>query len=620
MENKIAFYSDAVYASIELLKCVPTSAVEQDNKYSFMDCVEYGFIFVYKDSSGYMIQRNVSSLSFNAAHNIYFTNYNNTLFSKQQAITMDDNEYYFHQILHYLTTYGADAVGVKCPAYIPVHSKDNETISKDLIVIEVVGDTIWESDIINYLTRTKKINNNNLSKVLDFISYISQNVSIALEDFSSLEVMSLYAEWNNIVPQNIEVGIRLLVYIFTSKPFIIKNRETINDILNSQKKIDDKFVKKLFFSYEEKDYATIFYRYKPILLAFKQIGDKKVKYFINRVRRLANDYNKPMRRIGVQYFFEQPKAVQELYIKEMNNRQLIKLMNFVTMRNSFNNHQETYFIRNGKTYTKETNKSLDTYSFYKLLGELRSRFAALQNKYVILPKDIEYTVPVSEKQFIGVFPWGSYINLPQEEALIGISWNNFKGETTDLDFHIINDNAHYGWNGERTGNVTYSGDMTDATNGATEKYWIREIQQDYALQVRPFSKEHGEMDFHFFTNHKDSVQKVVDLPLKINDAGIGVGILSTTGKLYLSSFRLDSQKIPKGKQDDFISGLINRWGTSGTVKQLLDAVGAEVVHSEEEVPIGEQYFDLRLGALNTTTLLDFVDGNFDLLPQGKREE
>jgi hypothetical protein len=101
----------------------------------------------------------------------------------------------------------------------------------------------------------------------------------------------------------------------------------------------------------------------------------------------------------------------------------------------------------------------------KLVENLSTKKCAVK-----FPEKYNWTCPTSETNFIGNFPMGTSCELGQE-SIIGIYWRNEWGaHDFDLSYEGI-DGTRISWNGDYYSGdkkIIYSGDITNATNGANE--------------------------------------------------------------------------------------------------------------------------------------------------------
>ena len=97
----------------------------------------------------------------------------------------------------------------------------------------------------------------------------------------------------------------------------------------------------------------------------------------------------------------------------------------------------------------------------------------LEGKTYLIPKYIEYTVPVSEKQMIGQIPYGTVVHGSNSDTItVAIWWTDHDRYRTDIDIHLNGRNGSFGWNScyRNDANVLYSGDMVTADPYASEAF------------------------------------------------------------------------------------------------------------------------------------------------------
>jgi len=141
-----------------------------------------------------------------------------------------------------------------------------------------------------------------------------------------------------------------------------------------------------------------------------------------------------------------------------------------------------YRIRNGKSFATETveynskQKSNAKEILNIVLDSITKDISKnVKGKKIYIPEYINYSLPSTEKQFTGNFPSGTYVTIPKD-MIVGINWENVKSHRIDLDLSVISPDGKIGWDaGYRTnsGDILFSGDMTEANKGATELFYIK---------------------------------------------------------------------------------------------------------------------------------------------------
>lgn len=543
------------------------------------------------------------------------------------------------QLTHYFSTYGLEAFGLKAIPYIPA-----ETLNIDLdasvnkcgfTVIKVVDELTAIQYIDNYFKTTLAPNKMFVEDAIKLLRY----TTLEPEEIASFELKC--AQYNRIglVPTDGATFLRFLVYETTHNTMLIKNRETISRIKGEVMNFPDLY--KYFDSANLTKLAEVFYRFKPLFLAFKAYP--YCASYINKIRRLAVKYHKPLGDINVQnvskLFAEDRFDDAVLAIEKASNRQLIKLYDyFKDVSSSDDKTTAIYTIRDGKNYfnTEVGSKSrIETKSALAVVwAEICRRFrGTLKGKTFFIPSYINYAVPYSEKQFIGAIPYGTKIACPAEKAFtVAIAWENYKGQRCDLDLHLSGLKGSYGWNSgyrDDENNILYSGDMTDATLGASEAFYFNpEGEEKYIVSVNNYTA-HDDMPFKFFLTDKafDSVSthwrydRPTTPPVDVADAlfapigltfkdtwNMNVGFFNENREFVFYGGELGGGIVPKREMlGDAIDTIASRATNVMSMRELLVMAGARVIDETVENLEEIEYIDLSPASLNFTSLLEIVE-------------
>lgn len=363
------------------------------------------------------------------------------------------------KMMHYMSTYGTDRKG---EVYLPV-----STLNVPDFKVKMV--------IINALSKNEVIN-----KCLDLlISGIALAEGTLLELFSLLEDLDyeftgnegvrnkeaniLIADKYNIYPESPEEFLRYVLFKTTGSTSLVKSEHVITSIKVSCKDISD-----MLTLFGEEKLAQIFNRFKPLFLAFKMSnnGNKKV---VNRISRLSKKLHKPMvvnplNRASV-------TKLADTDIHWLDNATIYSLFKALSACYNRMSGQDTftYRIRNGKSWfnTKKVDVAVVEFNYLYILNYLKTRING-KGKAVFMPKNIEYALPTSEKMFIGNIPMGT--KFYGDSLAVGIYWENSWG-AYDLDLSGLNIGGKVGWDSyyqDEAEGLSYSGDLTDAVNGAVE--------------------------------------------------------------------------------------------------------------------------------------------------------
>lgn len=251
--------------------------------------------------------------------------------------------------------------------------------------------------------------------------------------------------------------LRYLVYKAYHSTLLIKSPEVIKQIKRSSVvlTLTDDEIKKM---------STIFYRFKPLFLAFKANLSHKNQHVVNKIRRLAVKNHKPMT-IGVFESITDPKWSLDDLITTAQKESVFKIIRAMGMfrslidNSSMDEYTQTYIIRNNKSFTRGFKSGsaflsdavkMDYESKYNTLKQ--ELFKRLYDKYlvdgkktVLLSDKFNLTCPISEKQFIGNVPYGTSYNM-KDNNYFGVYWRGEWGtDDFDLSFTSLK-GVRLGWN------------------------------------------------------------------------------------------------------------------------------------------------------------------------------
>lgn len=402
------------------------------------------------------------------------------------------------QIIHYITTYGFEQLGIYHPesVYIPREALEIPEVDIDQLNLVVINGLTIEglkAKVLQILKTGIALKEDTLADVLDIALFVKVTEE-EIEAVRNKEAKIALYDYLGLFPHNPIEFLRYLIYKATEKTLIIKSPDLIA-LIKAQKNIA---IVRLFEEYEKEvglsKLAEVFYRYRSLWLAFR--NNKNLKISINKIRRLAVKFHKPM----PEDYLNEITAKIKLG-KEIEETRLIDELNrvniFRKIRLAYALHYRVndpmpasilYRIRNGKGYSmnfsfpqqKEAKEILDIVVL-AITQDIRPRIEA---KKIYIPSNIEYSLPATEKMFTGNFPSGSFVKVPKD-MIFGIYWRNVRDKRIDLDLSIINLSGNkFGWDGvyrSKERNILFSGDMTDAEDGATEFFYIQKQANDTFL-------------------------------------------------------------------------------------------------------------------------------------------
>jgi len=400
----------------------------------------------------------------------------------------DIEQLVLEQIVHYITTYGFERLGIydENSVYIPkekLEIPDLDTEGIRLIVIKGYTKNELKTKLLKLLDSGIALKEETINDVVDIALFVELKEK-EIRGIKNRETKVILYDYLNLVPENPVEFLRYIVYKATDKTLLIKSSELI-ELIREHKNIN---IIKLFNDYDKKygieNLAKIFYRFKPIFLAFKT--NRQLSSIINRIRRLAVHYHKPL---PEDYLNEVTAKIKKGEKIDKLEEELEKVNTFRKVRLAYALKFRTkdidailYKIRSGKGYVTDFNfnkKSIVREALGVVLKSIAKDISKnVKGKKIYIPEYINYALPATEKQFIGNLPAGTYITIPQD-MIVGVHWGNVKEHRIDLDLSLISqETGKIGWDSSyRTEDrgILFSGDVTTAPKprGASELFYVK---------------------------------------------------------------------------------------------------------------------------------------------------
>lgn len=524
------------------------------------------------------------------------------------------------QLAHYWSTYGMEIAGLTAIPLIPceevISDPDALPNIKAFTAIRVVDEPTAINIVEDYLKGIKAPNK------LDALSInnLMCNTTLDIEDLQSFELKIARCKQLKVVPKSGQDFLRYLVYIITGSTLLIKDSETIETIKGYCSRHSDA-VFSILNQGDRKELAKIFYRYKPIFLAFRT--SQRCKPIINKIRRLAVKYHEPVSGLtsaNLMNLLNHNNNEDALkIIEKADNCTLIKLINFASNAGT---DTKVYNIRNGKSFITNrpsniTNALKLSLMCYKQL--VKNVSGKLVGKTFFIPKYIDYAVPISNKQCVGNFPYGTKLNFGEKDSItVAIWWQNYRFRT-DIDFHLSSANAHFGWNGDyRNENILFSGDMTSADPYASEAYKVLLDDTVYMLSANLYCGELGAPFKFIVTENSDSKKQS---PVNVEDAMFTPIDLKFDSSKYINlGFIKDNTFVFYGTElgerltPDMqlnraaLDAVVARSNNAFRLKDFIIMCGGQVIENLSEVSENDaNIIDLSPNVITTKTLFDIID-------------
>lgn len=627
-------------STLRLFKALPISnkAEAKDDPSVLQKTLPYGFIFDPGVIANYPDTGHIIDLV-NAAYGRNSQELNQS-FHKSWAKVRDASheELVLEQLLHYFTTYGFEALGIydKDTVYIPNEELQAPELEEGIRLVVIRGYTKEElkQKLLQLLGLGVALSEQTVADVLDVASFVGLEET-DIDKVRNKEVKVALYDYFGIVPGDPSEFLRYVVYRASNQTLLIKNK-TLTSQLQGRDNLD---VARYFDIYEREfglaRLAQIFYRYKPIFLAFRT--NTKLKKSVNRIRRLAVANHKPMPRdflnditaeIGRGNKLEFRDFIEAL--EQASVFRKIRLAYALKFRTT-DADSILYRVRNGKSYAKEfsfsdDNKLRAQAALDNVMHYLTEDIAkSVKGKKIFIPAGVKYGLPATEKQFTGNLPSGTYVEI-DEHMVAGIHWENQGGHRVDLDLSIQNAAGKIGWdasyrNDQR--NVLFSGDITDAPkpDGASELFYFGQEARGVWLMFLnyynfdanvpvPFkllvAKEQPKRADTHYTVDPNNIVALSNTSIEVRQKQIGLIIADENScRFYFAETALGTGRSLRSAAytEQARKFLLNQYTDPIVLNDILVAAGAEMVNDPAEADV-----DLSPEAVDKTTILGLLQG------------
>lgn len=637
-------------STIRLFKALPiTTKQRKANKDLLEKTIRRGYVFspgvIYNYSNYDQLMKWIEEI-----YGITAEKLNNSFHKSWAKIKDTDMEQLIvEQLAHYLTTYGkeqpveyliekekqwevdnlaekiitlgdfeSDKIHDEGYVYIPKEKLEIPDIGIDdikLIVIKGYTKEELKAKLLDLLGSGIALAEDTINDVVDVAIFLEFEEN-DIEKIKKKEVKAVLYSYLNLVPENPTEFLRYAIYKTTKKTLIIKNADLIDKIKESK----DVNIARLFNQYKNKHglekLAEIFYRFKPIFLAFRANG--RLKPTINKIRKLAVKHHKPLPEDYLNAITAKLKKYKKID-KDKLTDELERVNTFRKIRLAYALKFRTkdvdsilYRIRNGKGYATDfsfENKNSAKRILDIILDSIVKDVAKnVKGKKIYIPDYIHYSLPATEKQFTGNFPPGTYVSIPKD-MIVGVHWQNTEGHRIDLDLSVISPTkGKIGWDSSHKtdgGDIMFSGDMIDARKpkGATELFYVRrQSKEALILFVNYYNfEEKIEVPFkiivaqekaeNFKKNYMVNPNNIIAVSnSKINQKEKILGLLVTTSdecrfyftETYIGNSITSSNSKVAENSRKYLFGFYEK---SIDLKSILIKANAEIVDEKENADI-----------------------------------
>ena len=543
-------------------------------------------------------------------------------------------ELVFQQILHYASTYGLSAIDAfhSSTVFIPYEVIDMPKGTVPLTFVRAVSAAKIRSMIIE-LGSGIALAQETIDEIMVIVKANRYSSDLAKE-IGNHELSSLLHDHYGTVPNDPMDFLRYVIVKMTGQALVIKNKDLIGQIIGSggiclgedDRNIDDLLVQ------APRDLASIFLRFKPLFLAMKKVSANK--RFFNRLKKDAVKVKNPMHRpmkadfLGsVTQKIKEGKSLGPLN-KALNDASPFRKVRLAYALQNRLNHggSVVYRIRNGRSWATgfewPENLAPMTRTVFDFVTESIVSDVArnVSGKTYYIPENVRYALPASEKQFTGNLPSGTYVSVP-DDLVIGVYWENCKGQQTDLDLALVSVDGKIGWDSsyrDEDKNVLFSGDLTDATHGASEMFYFKEINSAFLMTLNYYNhSEDCPVDMKIFAARRSQETFGKDYMVDPNFVILSentvikekqyvaalVGAFDGEKRMYFFQTAL-GQGISSSMDENaeharnyLTASIVN----SISLNRIIADAGAKVIDKRPENDV--EYIDLSPEALDKTTIL-----------------
>ena len=635
---------------IDYFRCGPVSSDKSEN-------LDFGKVNAVSAPLGWIVHPDCCNKSVMNWLKTLTKNYNATFYKEwNDVVSKTRLELLMDQLLHYASTYGQLSEGNEPEGngYVP-NSDPMTPMFKQLKMLEPISEDELEEKCLEVLMSGIALKEKTMKDICDF--WIDKTKELMTRDIlastlSSIknrEALVYICDKTNTLPEDEFGMLRMLVYKYTGSTMIIKNRAAIATIKSAASTMDinskhgTKRTTRSSSNTSKNSHESpllsltqtqlnrlsrIFLRFKPLFLAMKT---ENTAHIINKLRRLAVKNHRPLH-IGMwESIVAHPVPVDEVkkHLPELDPWRKIRLM--MVLKEHMNHKQKNgvYVVRNGKMFVREGydpkfDKEWVSQLYLLLEGSL---VESLKPKActVKFPEGYEITLPTSEKNFVGNFPYGTSFDLTENNVL-GVYWRNEWG-TRDYDLSMVDmTGVKIGWNSyfydrrysdSRSARVIYSGDMTNANPEAVELLYIRDSAPDGIVKLNKFSGKDDSKFRFFFANEVLDMNKMyghmvdpnnIKFDTMIDFQGQGektIGML-IDGRFTLMDFNTGDRRVSRGGKyvGTILDSIKNKADSFIPLKDILLKAGFKIwepAKEGEEVEVKAP--DIDFTSLEKSTLL-----------------
>ena len=418
------------------------------------------------------------------------TQMNQTFYSSASEVESKSiEERIVDQLTHYFTTYGLRKLGINTDfMYIPHNWKElnlPERVKFD--VVTGVPSDVLISACLELLASGIAMKQETIEDVLMVLEGCDYEFT-GSELIKNKEARMFIYDKLSLTPTNSEDLFRFIVFKAIGQTALVKDKKTFEALKQSRYELPSLTEDQL------KGLARSFNRRKEYWMAIKSAAGSN-RAVVNKISRYSKSLHEPLEQDILNNLTALVSAgkvdVEKLKasLSGVPIFRIVRAINALKIQHASPEYK-LYSIRNGKIYVKpgqvfkKPEKTLTSLKAYMVLMEYLEQ-AVDKEKKVYVPSGVQYAFPTSEKQFVGEVPNFSTIeaDYSERDLLIGVYWENGSCGYVDYDLSCGSiDGQRIGWNSRwADGDLTFSGDITNAPDGAAEWMVVKNLSSSWQI-------------------------------------------------------------------------------------------------------------------------------------------
>jgi hypothetical protein len=532
-------------------------------------------------------------------------NLNTTFYKSWNDVTSKSRyELLLDQLVHYCTTYGTNHQGTP---YIPNDNPEVIDFTDCKVIMPITPAEIADK-ITAMFASGIALKQETIEDCFELIDEL--DLKIDVNAIANREVLMIFCDRMGVYPSNPVEMVRFLIYKATGNTLLIKDRKTISMIEANR----DANIHSIVNEYGVDKLSEVFFRFKPIFLAFKRANNANSRV-INQLRRKAKANHKAMIGSFWNDILSNPANLPKLdgHLSSLTNFKKIALMQTIKVR-EVGTGILPVLVRNGKLFVKERDMPMKEYHsliYNALMNSLLESLSAKKCK-IKLHDSLQLALPTSEKSFIGNIPFGSYIHT-DVDTIAGIHWRGEDGTQDfdlsgmDIEGNKIGWNSNY-YNGDKT--VVYSGDMTSANPNATELIYCAKGAPDMVIKTNRYCGAEGSK-YSFFIAKTHMIRVTKNHMVNPNDV-VFMTQLESTSRENMNGMFVDSRfyfadlvtgsgavSVPREHEKLYMKHVKETVRCSLDLREILLSAGFEIVDNASDA-------DIDLSVMDKSTLIELL--------------